>query len=147
MNTLKFGVKAHSENSTKTVVEARGFKMIIDEPKNAGGTNDGANPVEYELAALCGCLNVVAHMVAKEMGFVLKGVEIEAEGDLDPMRFMGKPSKNRAGFMEIRANIKADTDVDTATLNKWLEVVEDRCPVSDNITNFTPVKISVQNNA
>jgi len=64
MGVLKFSVKAESENPTKTIVEARGFKIIIDEPESLGGTNDGANPVEYVLGALAGCLNVVGHVVA-----------------------------------------------------------------------------------
>ncbi|WP_370696129.1 OsmC family protein [Brachybacterium muris] len=36
-----------------------------------GGDDAGANPVEFVLAALVGCLNVVIHTVAKE-----KGVEV-----------------------------------------------------------------------
>jgi uncharacterized OsmC-like protein len=143
MSDLKFGVKARSENPTKTVVEARGFTMIIDEPKSLGGTNEGANPVEYLVAALAGCLNVVSHMVAKEMGFVLKGVEFEIEGNLNPMKFMGKSDAERTGYKEVRVSIKPDTDADEETLKKWLEEVEKRCPVSDNIANVTPVVIEL----
>ena len=143
MSDLKFGVKARSENPTKTVVEARGFTMIIDEPKSLGGTNEGANPVEYLVAALAGCLNVVSHMVAKEMGFVLKGVEFEIEGNLNPMKFMGKSDAERTGYKEVRVSIKPDTDADEETLKKWLEEVEKRCPVSYNIANATPVVIEL----
>ena len=52
MSLLQFKINARSENPTKTVVETRGFKLILDEPKSLGGTNQGPNPVEYELAAL-----------------------------------------------------------------------------------------------
>lgn len=144
MPVLKFAVKARSENPTKTVVEARGFKMVIDEPENLGGTNDGANPVEYVLAALSGCLNVVGHIVAKEMGFTLRGIEFELEGDLDPAKFSGKDTDERAGYKEIRVKIKPDADADEETLEKWLETIESRCPVSDNIANATPVKITLK---
>jgi len=141
MANLKFSVQAKSENSTKTVVEARGFKIIIDEPENMGGTNAGANPVEYMLAALSGCLNVVGHLIAKEMGFKLRGLEIELEGDLDPAKFMGQPTQDRAGYAAIRVTLKPDADADQDTLGKWLKTVESRCPVSDNISNATPLKI------
>ena len=143
MADLKFSAKARSESSTKTVVEARGFNIIIDEPQSLGGADAGANPVEYLLAALAGCLNVVGHVVAKEMGFNLKGMQIDLEGDLDPARFMGKSKTERAGYKEIRVKIKANANADAETLAKWLEVIEDRCPVSDNILNSTPVKISL----
>jgi uncharacterized OsmC-like protein len=144
MSAIKFSVKAHSENPTKTVVEARNFRIIVDEPANLGGTDEGANPVEYVLAAFAGCLNVVGHVVAKEMGFSLRGIELELEGDLDPSRFMGKPTQERAGYKEIRVNIKPDADADEATLNKWLTTIKERCPVSDNLANATPVKIALK---
>ena len=143
MSNLKFSVSAKSQNSTKIEATARGFKIIIDEPEELGGTNAGANPVEYVLAALSGCLNVVGHLVAGEMGFTLRGMEIELEGDLDPGKFSGKSMEGRAGYSDIRVTIKADTDADKATLDEWLKVIESRCPVSDNISNPTPLHISL----
>ncbi|NLW11965.1 MAG: OsmC family protein [Clostridiaceae bacterium] len=143
MPKLTFSAKAHSENPIKTIVQARNFKMIVDEPANLGGTDDGANPVEYLLAALAGCLNVVGHVVAKELGMELKGIEISLEGDLNPAKFMGQSDAERAGYQELRVAIKPDTNADQATLEKWLTAVETRCPVSDNIGNATPVKIEL----
>lgn len=141
MPNLKFSAQAHSESSTKTIVQSRSFKMIIDEPENLGGTDDGANPVEYVLAALAGCLNVVGHLVAKEMEITFRGIEIETEGDLDPAKFLGLSAEGRAGYNAVRVTLKPDADADQATLDKWLEVVKNRCPVSDNIANATPIQI------
>ena len=141
MTSIKFAVTAKSENNTKTIVETRGFKMTIDEPEALGGTNEGANPVEYILAALSGCLNVVGHLIASEMGFKLNGLEIVLEGDLDPAKFTGKSMDGRAGYSEIRVTLKPDSDADKETLDKWIKVVESRCPVSDNISNPTPLHI------
>ncbi len=143
MSSISFKVTASSENPTKTVVRARNFEMIIDEPKNLKGTDEGPNPVEYVLAALAGCLNVVGHVVAREMGFQLRGITFELEGDLDPAKFMGKPTENRAGYAEIRVKVKPDCDVNKQQLETWLHSVESRCPVSDNISHSTPVKISL----
>jgi len=140
---LKFSVNAKSENNTKTMVETRGFRMTIDEPEELGGTNGGANPVEYLLAALSGCLNVVGHIVAREMGFHLNGLEIALEGDLDPAKFAGKTTEERAGYKEIRVIMKPDTDADAQTLKKWVNAVEQRCPVSDNIAHSTPLIIKL----
>ncbi|MFW6035644.1 MAG: OsmC family protein [Halothermotrichaceae bacterium] len=139
----KFSVKAESKSPTKTVVKARNFEIVIDEPENLGGTDEGANPVEYVLGALSGCLNVVAHMVAKEMDFTFDNLKINLEGELNPARLYGKSTEERAGYKEIRVNISADTDADQETLDKWLAAVEDRCPVSDNLNNATPVKINL----
>ena len=143
MADLTFRVKAHSENPTKTVVKARTFNMIIDEPEDLGGTNDGPNPVEYVLAALSGCLNVMCHVVANEMKINLKEVEIKISGALNPDRLFGKETEDRAGYKSINVEINPDTDADKATLEKWLQTVEARCPVSDNLANPTPVHISL----
>lgn len=144
MADISFSVKAHSENPTKTVVKARSFQMIIDEPADLGGTNDGANPVEYVLAALSGCLNVMCHVVARELNINLRGLEIELAGRLNPDKLFGKETSDRAGYKEIDVVINPDTDADRATLEKWLEVVESRCPVSDNLNNPTPVHIKLK---
>lgn len=143
MPNMQVNVKATKENPTKTVVKARNFEMIIDEPANLGGTNGGANPVEYVLAALSGCLNVVGHVVAKEMGFEIKSLEIELDGELNPARFMGKSDEERAGYQAINVKMKPETDADEATLKTWIEKVENRCPVSDNLANATPVNITL----
>lgn len=144
MADMRFRVKAQSENPAKTIVKARNFQIIVDEPQDLGGTDSGPNPVEYVLAALAGCLNVMGHLIAKEMNFELRGLEIDLSGDLNPDRLFGKSDKERAGYKQIEVKIKPDCDADKATLNKWLEQVEARCPVSDNIQHTTPVQISLK---
>ncbi len=144
MADMRFRVKAQSENPAKTIVKARNFQIIVDEPQDLGGTDSGPNPVEYVLAALAGCLNVMGHLIAKEMNFELRGLEIDLSGDLNPDRLFGKSDKERAGYKQIEVKIKPDCDADQATLNKWLEQVEARCPVSDNIQHTTPVQISLK---
>lgn len=141
MATTKFKVRAQSENPTKTVVRARNFEMIIDEPPNVGGTDEGPTPVEYILGALAGCLNVVGHVVAQEMAFTLRGISFELEGDLDPAKFSGKQTTSRAGYQAIRVKINPDTDATAEQLETWLKTVESRCPVSDNLSNATPVEL------
>lgn len=143
MPKAKFAVHAQRENPTKVTVKARDFTMIVDEPANLGETDHGPNPVEYVLAALAGCLNVVGNMVAKEMGFELKSLSFDIEGELDPAGFMGKAKDVRPGYQQITVNANLETDADQETLNKWIEVVESRCPVSDNIANPTPVKFNI----
>lgn len=143
MADLKFRISAHSASPAKTVVKARNFEIIVDEPADLGGSNEGPNPVEYVLAALAGCLNVMSHIVAAEMGFELRGVKIDICGDLNPARLFGKSFDDRAGYKTVQVSLAPDCDADKATLEQWIKVVEDRCPVSDNIANATPVQIKL----
>jgi len=143
MPKVTFKAQAHSENPTKTVVRTNGFTVIVDEPKNQGGTNEGPTPVDYVLAALAGCLNVVGHVVAKELDMNLNGVKIDLEGDLNPAKLMGMSDAERAGYQSIRVTLRPDTDADAATKEKWRLAVESRCPVSDNLSHETPVSVQL----
>lgn len=143
MSLLTFKVTGKSENQTKTVVKARNFTLIIDEPENLGGLDEGATPVEFTLASIAGCLTVVGNLVAKEMNIRINNLEMSVEGDMNPAKFMGKSDLERTGYQEIRVNIKVDSDADHSTLEKWVEMIEKRCPVSDNIMNPTPLIFNI----
>ncbi len=143
MPKVTFTAAGSSENPTKLNVETREFKFVVDEPATLGGTDHGPNPVEYVLAALAGCLNVVGHVVAKEMKMPLNGMAISIEGDLDPAKFLGMSNENRAGYSQIRVGVTPDSSADEATQVQWLKSVEDRCPVSDNLKNPTEVAVTL----
>ena len=70
-------------------------------------------------------------------------IEIDIEGDLDPRKFMGQAEEPRAGYQTVDVTLTAETDADDEKLGEWLEAVEERCPVSDNISNATPVAFTV----
>jgi len=141
MKDLKFRVQAHSENPTKTIVKARGFEIVIDEPESLGGTNEGANPVEFMLAAFCGCINVMGHVIAKEMQFELRSIKIKMCGNLNPQRLFGSSFEDRAGYKGIDVSIEPDCDAPIEILKEWMAKIEDRCPVSDNLSNKTPINL------
>jgi uncharacterized OsmC-like protein len=144
MSDLNFSLSGQNENPTKFVAKTRQFTLTIDEPEGLGGTDHAANPVEFLLAAYAGCLNVMGHIVAKELDFKLHSLKIELDGDLNPSKVFGQPSTDRAGYKEIRVNIIPEADADQETLDKWLEAIESRCPVNDNLINPTPVKIALK---
>lgn len=144
MADLKFRIKADSENPTKTVVKARNFQFVIDEPEDLGGTNSAANPVEYVLGAFAGCLNVMGHLIAKELGFELRKLHIDMTGELNPARLFGQSEEDRAGYKGISVSLKPDCDADEQTLEKWRVAIADRCPVCDNLKHATPVEMVVK---
>lgn len=144
MEDLKFRAKAHSESPSKTIVKTRSFELIVDEPKELGGTDEGANPVEFLLAAYAGCLNVMAHVCAKELGFELKSLKIDLVGNLNPARLFGQSFEERAGYKTIKATLHADCNADSVTLLKWKAAIIDRCPVGDNLKNATEVIFEIK---
>lgn len=141
--TETYEVTAESRTETHTVVEARDFSFSVDEPTDIGGTNAGPTPVEYLLGALAGCLNVVGHQVAEEQDLTIRTIEIDLAGTIDPRKFLGESDEPRPGYQEVDVSISVDTDADDEELDAWLETVEERCPVSDNIANATPLSIAL----
>lgn len=138
-----FSIDATGDSATRTTVSARDFSFVVDEPPALGGEDAGPNPVEYLLGALAGCLTVVGHLVADEMGITLENLSFHIEGDLDPAAFQGADTDARAGYQEVRVELSLDSDADADSLEQWLAAVEARCPVSDNLGAATPLSLSV----
>jgi uncharacterized OsmC-like protein len=131
-------ITALNEGPVTTSVDVRGMKVDFYH-----GSENHVSPVEYVLAALAGCINGVGYRVAKDMGFELQGITSNIQATLDPSRLMGQSKDERAGLKEVIVSIKPKADVDEETLKKWLENIEDRCPVNDIISNPTPIKVTL----
>ena len=95
MSDVTFKVSGQSESPARLAVQVRGFELIVDEPPGLGGDDEGPNPVEYILAGLAGCLNVMGHIIAKEMGFTIRSLTIDAAGPLNPKKLLGKQTDDR----------------------------------------------------
>lgn len=139
--SLEFSVTGTSESPIRLAVSARDFSFIIDEPASFGGTDAGPNPLEYALAALAGCMNIVIHMIAKERDVEVRALTLTVKGELDPSRLMGQPTDNRSGFQEVVVIADIDSDASAAELDEILRLSELRCPVSDNLSDATPVVV------
>jgi uncharacterized OsmC-like protein len=142
-NILKFSVQSKSQTPARTEIETRGFKLVVDEPTELGGSNLAPNPVEYILAGYAGCINVVAHITAKELNIDFRDLQIDIEGDLNPARLFGQPQSERAGYQQINVSLKTGNHLDEEVKQRWLQEIEYRCPVNDNLRNATPVTFSI----
>lgn len=143
MAEITIAIEAESRSKTRADVSVRDLTFSIDEPEKLGGTNTGPNAVELLLGALAGCLNVLGHMVAKEMGFEIQGMRMRVEGNLDPLAYLGKKPDVRSGFKEIRVSMDVQSTATPDVLREWAMAVEARCPVSNNIEFATPISVSL----
>jgi len=67
------------DTPTKTTVTSRGLTLVMDEPKDRGGTNLGFMPLETMMAGLVGCTNVVSHKIARANGIDVEDMSVRAE--------------------------------------------------------------------
>ena len=144
--TQRMEVSGESDGDSKFVAEARGHRLVMDDPEAMGGEDDGAMPVEYLLAAWTGCLNATVRAVAPEFDLDVEGVEVEVAGEFDPRKHLGHAEEPRAGYQGVEATVDVDFagDVDDDTLDEFTAAVEERCPVSDNLAKETPTDVTLQ---
>lgn len=131
VSKLQEGVKVESTS--------RHFKMILDEPKELGGTDEAMNPVEALLCSLGSCQCIMARMIASKMRVELQEFYVELEGDLD-VRGLAGVEGIRPGYQEIRATFHVKSDASETKVQKLINTLEKTCPVGDSLV--TGVKIN-----
>jgi uncharacterized OsmC-like protein len=132
LTTLKAVVR--STGGLRVEAESRGFKMIMDEPVEDGGTDAGMNPCEALLSAFGGCQTIVAVAYAEEMGIDLQDYWVELEGDFD-MRGFGGVDGVFPGYTEVRYKIHVKSDAPEEKINEFIAFVEKVCPVGNTIAS------------
>ncbi len=75
---LKIRLKADCPTHSRTEISARQHKVLIDEPPSRNGTDLAQSPLETLLSSFLGCTNVVANVIAEEMGIVITEMELES---------------------------------------------------------------------
>jgi putative redox protein len=60
-------------------VEVSGHRLVIDEPEEAGGANQGPSPTRTVAAALAACTAITTEMYADRKGWDVGELEVEVE--------------------------------------------------------------------
>ena len=135
MATEIFKAVAKRKEGLAVEVEARGFKMTIDEPEGLGGSNTGMNPVELLLGSIGACQTIVATSFAPQFEIDLQDFWVELEGDLDPDGFLGLNDEVSKGYQNIRFNFHIKSDASEEKVKEFVEFIENTCPVGDTINS------------
>ena len=113
------------------------FILDNDEPDVLLGTDKGANPVEYILHALAGCVTTTLVYHAAARGIKLDAVESSYEGYLDLQGFLGlKPVPK--GYQRMKINFKISGDLTQAQKEELLATGRRYSPVHDMISRAVP---------
>ena len=144
MSTKIVNVTGFSKNNEQFVVETNSHKVRISNNEYHPELN-APSPIEYILAGYAGCINAVGTLVAKELNINLKSLQVEISGEINVDKFLGNPTTDRAGFKSINVVVKPNALATSEALQNWLSIVENRCPVYDNLINQTPIKVSLVN--
>ena len=123
---------------------AAGFAPDDAEPAALVGEVRGANPVEFVLKALAGCLTTSLVYHAAAQGIKIDEVESFLEGDLDLQGFLGLRDDVRNGYENLRVIFRVRADAPEEKIRELCDLAQRRSPVFDMIANPVPVSVSVE---
>lgn len=127
--TFRIPVSAECPTHARTEVMARQHKFTIDEPPARKGTDLGPSPLETLLSSYLGCTNVVANMIAEDMGIDIQDMSLSVEGYFDTRGVFNK-AEVTVPFPRIVLKVKLVTESSDDDVEELRTALAKRCPVS-----------------
>jgi putative redox protein len=121
----------------------RDHVVHVDQPNAAGGDNAGPTPMEYLLLSIAGCIGAIGRIIANQRKLPLRSMQMRVIGELDTDTLMGRSRENRAGFLSISVLVKIEAEMSEQDKQAFLEEIDARCPVSDNLKEVTDLSIEL----
>jgi uncharacterized OsmC-like protein len=117
--------------------------FIKDEPELLLGKDKGANPVEYLLAGVAGCIttSLVAHAAAR--GVKIDSIESTLEGDIDLQGLFQIDKSVNPGYHGINISFKIESDASDETLQELIELAKKVSPVANTVSRPTPINVNL----
>lgn len=129
-----YGGKA--EDSSRSA----GWEFTNGEPPILLGDNEGANPVEFLLHALAGCITTTFVLHASARGVAIRSLSTELEGDIDVHGLLALDG-TFPGYRQIRVKMHVEADCSEAELAELMAVAQAHSPVCNTVCKPVPVII------
>lgn len=136
-STIKDFFAAGAEDSSRTTA----FEFTNGEPPILLGNNEGANPVEFLLHALAGCVTTTTVLHASARGIDIESLSTRLIGDIDLQGLLAL-AEVPAGYggirieMDIRARNASDEQLD-----ELLQFAQAHSPVCNTVCRPVPVTV------
>jgi len=114
-------------------VTARGKHLLVDEPVEVGGTNQGLNPYELLLGALGTCTAMTLMMYARRKGLPLESVRVELDHERVHARDCEDCEEKDAFLDRFRKRIAVRGPLSDEQIASLLEISR-KCPVHRTLT-------------
>ena len=136
-STIKGFYGAGAEDESRTDA----FEFTNGEPPVLLGNNEGANPVEFLLHALAGCVTTTTVIHAAARGITIYSLSTELEGTLDLQGLLALDDSVPAGYEQITIKMDIKADCSDAELDELLAFAKDHSPVCNTVCRPVPVKV------
>jgi uncharacterized OsmC-like protein len=115
------------------------FVFTNGEPPVLLGANEGANPVEFLLHALAGCVTTTTVLHAAARGIRITKLATELTGTLDVQGLLGLDDGVPAGYEQVRIQMRIEADCSDEELAELLSFAQKHSPVCNTICRPVPV--------
>ncbi|MEA3300597.1 MAG: OsmC family protein [Pseudomonadota bacterium] len=136
-STIKDFHGAGVEDSSRT----QPFEFTNGEPPVLLGDNEGANPVEFLLHALAGCVTTTTVLHAAARGIKLNRLSTYLVGDIDLQGLLGLDDAIPPGYRSIRIEMDIAADCSEQELAELIAFAQDHSPVCNTVCRPVPVSI------
>ncbi len=120
---------------------AAAFEFTNGEPPVLLGNNEGANPVEFLLHALAGCVTTTFVLHAMARGITIFELSTELKGDIDLQGLLGLDDKVPAGYEQINIRMHVTADCSEQELDDLLGYAKQHSPTCNTVCRPVPVLI------
>ncbi len=134
-STIKDFYGAGQEDDSR----AEAWEFTNGEPPVLLGNNEGANPVEFLLHALAGCVTTTTVLHATARGIRIESLSAELEGDIDLQGLLALDPDVPAGYREIRIKMDIKADCSDRELDELLAFAREHSPVCNTVCRPVPV--------
>lgn len=129
----------------KTESQVGSHPLVIDEPKEMGGTDAGPNPLDTFLATLGACQEITYAAYASVMGLKLDKIVVEVKGDIDLKGLFGI-GDTKPAFSKINYVTRIISPEPEEKIRQLVTAVEAHCPILDTIKSPISVEGHVEIN-
>lgn len=136
-STIKEFFAAGEEDTSRTVA----FEFTNGEPRVLLGNNEGANPVEFLLHALAGCVTTTTVLHAAARGIEVRRLSTKLTGQLDLQGLLALDPDVPAGYEGIRIEMSIEADCPDEELDDLLAFARNHSPVCNTVCRPVPVTI------
>jgi uncharacterized OsmC-like protein len=117
------------------------FFFTNGEPPVLLGDNEGANPVEFLLHGLAGCVTTTIVLHATARGITIRELSTELEGEIDLRGLLGLDESVPSGYREIRIKLHIDADCSDEELDDLIAFAHGHSPVCSTVCRPVLVKL------
>jgi uncharacterized OsmC-like protein len=117
------------------------FTFTNGEPPILLGNNEGANPVEFLLHALAGCVTTTTVLHATARGIQIRKLSTELVGNIDLKGLLALDDNAQVGYESIRIKLEIEADCSDEEIDELLSFAKDHSPVCNTVCKPVPVTL------